>query len=662
VKIQRPLAGSKYEAILQRQSRFLYRAIRIPPRIMTDWNIDKARRLYNVAHWSADYFDINAEGHLIARPLRHDPQGTIDLYELTQELQKQGLTLPVLVRFSDILHDRVRELNEAFAGAMAGNDYRGQFTAVYPIKVNQQRSVVAEILKGGGDHVGLEAGSKPELMAVLAHSRAGAVVVCNGYKDREYVRLALIGRQLGQQVYIVVEKLSELEVVIQESRALGIEPLIGMRVRLASIGAGNWQNTGGEKSKFGLSGTQLLRAVERLRATGMLDALQMMHFHMGSQIPHIGHIQTGVREAARFYAELHKLGVAIKCFNVGGGLGVDYEGSRSRSACSANYSIAEYANNIVQPLRELCDELRLPHPDIVAESGRAMTAHHAVLVTNVIDVEVAQGAGPLPPPAAGAPQIVVDMWDGFQGMAERSPIEAYHDAAYRLSEAQGMFNHGLLNLAQRAHAEQIAYATFAALREHLQPGLKAHREIIDELNEKLADKYFCNFSLFQSVPDVWAIGQIFPVMPLHRLGQAPTRRGVLRDITCDSDGRIDLYVDGEGVRASLALHDVWADEAYLLGIFLVGAYQEILGDMHNLFGDTDSVHVELDGSGGHQVLQPLRGDTVSSVLRHVHFNPAELLDAYRAKIAQATWLNAEQQQSCLAELRAGLEGYTYLED
>ncbi len=629
---------------------------------MTNWDIDKARRLYSIAHWGGGYFDINADGHLVARPAPANEQAVIDLYALTHELSAQGLTLPVLVRFSGILHDRVRTLDEAFASAMALDGYQGRFTAVYPIKVNQQRSVVGEILHYGEDRVGLEAGSKPELMAVLAESRPGALVICNGYKDREYVRLALIGRALGQRVYIVVEKLDETELVIEEARALGVEPLVGVRVRLASIGAGKWQNTGGEKSKFGLSGAQLLRVVDRLRAAGQLGALQMMHFHMGSQIAHIGHIQAGMREAARFYAALHQLGVGVRCINVGGGLGVDYEGSRSRSDCSMNYSIGEYANNIVRALSEVCSEQGLPHPDIVSESGRAMTAHHAVLITNVIDVERPLAPAPIAPPAAEESPILCDMWQGLQSLPERSPIEAYHDATHRLSQVQEMFNHGALSLGERARAEQICYAIFGKVRERLQPGLKAHREILDELDEKLADKYFCNFSLFQSVPDVWAINQIFPVVPLHRLDELPARRGVLCDVTCDSDGRFDLYVNGEGVQSSLPLHEPKSGTPYVLGIFLVGAYQEILGDMHNLFGDTHSVHVTLAADGSYRLEQPRRGDTVSAVLRYVQFDPAELLAAYRRKIGDATHLSAEVRERFLSELGTGLDGYTYLED
>jgi len=569
----------------------------------------------------------------------------------------------VLVRFSDILRHRVDTLCGAFDRAREADGYRGRYTVVYPIKVNQQRSVVEKILSKDKDRVGLEAGSKPELLAVLALSRQdGGVVVCNGYKDREYIRLALIGKELGHRVYIVVEKPSELELVIQESRALGVTPLIGLRMRLASIGAGKWQNTGGEKSKFGLSAAQVLEAVARLRAAQLLPGLQMLHFHMGSQIANIRDIQLGMREAARYYAELRAVGADIRVMNVGGGLGVDYEGTRSRSFCSMNYSVEEYAHNIVHALTEICADQNLPHPDIVTESGRAMTAHHAVLVTNVVDTESAPGADSVPKAGEDEPAIIRDLWQTLTTLSDRSVVEAYHDAAYRLSEAQGMFSHGVLSLAQRARAEQIYFAILWKVRELLQPASRTHREILDELNEKLADKYFCNFSLFQSMPDHWAIDQIFPVVPLNRLNEPPTRRAVLQDITCDSDGRIDLYVDGDAIDSTLPLHPLREHDPYLLGIFLVGAYQEILGDMHNLFGDTDSVHVELMPDGSHRLLQPLRGDTVDSVLRYVHFSADDLLAAYRAKIEHATALSAKCRESYLAELADGLKGYTYLED
>jgi len=624
------------------------------------WTIQRARDTYNIAHWGNGYFDINPEGHVTVRP---DPRAdkVLDLYALTHEFAAHNLTLPVLVRFSGILQHRVQELCGAFDSAMRRDDYRGRYTAVYPIKVNQQKSVVDALLAHGGERLGLEAGSKPELLAVLARSRPDGIVVCNGYKDREFIRLALIGKQIGHRVHIVVEKLSELDLVIEESKALGIVPLLGVRVRLASIGAGKWQNTGGDKSKFGLSAAEVLRVIERLRAEKLLESLQMMHFHMGSQIANIQHIQSGMREGARYYAELRKLGAKITVINVGGGLGVDYEGTRSRSFCSMNYSVTEYANNIVRALWEICHERNLPHPDIVSESGRALTAHHAVLITNVLDVERAPAVESPNAPAADEPQIIQDLWAGLQSLAARPPLEVYHDAAHWLHEAQTMFNHGVLTLKERARAEDIYFSTCRAVRARLQPGTRVHRETLDELNEKLADKVFCNYSLFQSMPDHWAIDQVFPILPLARLNEEPTRRAVLQDITCDSDGRVDLYVDGEGVETSLPLHAPKQGEPYLLGIFMVGAYQEILGDMHNLFGDTDSVHVELMPNGKYELVQPRRGDTVDSVLRYVNFEPQELIANYRAKVEGAKRLSPTQRENYLAELTAGIEGYTYLE-
>ncbi len=641
------------------------------PKKMTEWTIQQARDTYNIAHWGNGYFDINDRGHVVAYVGQTEirPDGTqvgarpgIDLHELAKELVARDLTLPVLVRFSGILHHRIDELCDAFDRASEADGYRGRYTAVYPIKVNQQRSVVSALLNHGGDRVGLEAGSKPELLAVLACSRAGGIVVCNGYKDREYIRLALIGRQLGLQVYIVVEKLSELDLVMSESRSLGVDPLLGVRVRLASLGAGKWQNTGGEKSKFGLSAAEILRVIEHLRAAGMLDALQMMHFHMGSQIANIQHVQNGMREAGRYYAELRRLGANIRSVNVGGGLGVDYEGTRSRSFCSMNYSVSEYAHNIVRALKEVCAESNLPHPDIVTESGRAMTAHHAVLVTNVVEVEAAPGKEM---PEAARPdesQVVQDLWRGLVALSQRPTLETYHDAAHFLTEAQAMFAHGVLDLAARARVEQLYFATCQRVREKLQPGIRTHRETLDELNEKLADKYFCNFSLFQSIPDHWAIDQVFPILPLNRLNEEPNRRAILQDITCDSDGRVDLYVNGEGVESSLPLHFPKPGEPYLLGIFMVGAYQEILGDMHNLFGDTDSVQVEPSADGGYRLIEMRRGDTADSVLRYVHFDPEDLLAAYRQKVAAAEWIDSGRRAAYLDEIQAGLNGYTYLED
>lgn len=629
---------------------------------MNDSTIQRAREIYNIQHWGGGYFDVNATGQLVVRPNRDPAAPGIDLHRLSAEIQQSGLTLPVLVRFADILHDRVDTLCNAFTDAMAEKEYQARYTAVYPIKVNQQRSVVEKILGHGAGRVGLEAGSKPELMAVMALSGdEGGVVICNGYKDREYIRLALIGRQLGMEIYIVVEKLSELEHVIREARDMGIMPLLGMRVRLASLGSGKWQNTGGEKAKFGLSAQQVLAMVERLRSADMLDCLQLLHFHMGSQIANIRDIQRGMREAGRYYSELHRMGVNVRTVDVGGGLGVDYEGTRSRSHCSMNYSVQEYARNVVHALWETCSDNELPFPNIVTESGRAMTAHHAVLITNVIDIERPQEPAEVAAPEDDAPLILHDLWQGLEQLTGRSAVETYHDAVHWLAEARAMYTHGLLSLEQRAHAEQLYSSICQRVRPLLNGSNRAHRELIEELNEILADKVFCNFSVFQSIPDVWAIDQLFPIVPLQRLSEEPSRYAVLQDLTCDSDGRIDQYIDREGIESTLPVHPLRGDEPYLLGIFMVGAYQEILGDMHNLFGDTDSVNVELTPEGGYRLTQPEHGDTVEEVLAYVHFDANELLQAFRRKIAGSK-LAREHLEHYLLELTAGLKGYTYLED
>ncbi len=629
---------------------------------MSDWSLQDARELYNTPHWSDGYFDINSQGHLIARPDRDSSNPGADLDQITRELRQSGLKLPILMRFTGILHNRIDSLCDAFQHAMQQHNYCANYTAVYPIKVNQQHSIVQEILDHGAERVGLEAGSKPELMIVLALSNAnGGVIICNGYKDREYIRLALIGRRLGHRIYIVVEKLSELELIIEEADNLGITPLIGVRTRMTSIGAGKWQNTGGEKSKFGLSAAQVLHMVERLKACQKLDSLQLLHFHLGSQIANIRDIQRGMREAARNYAELHRLGAKIETVDVGGGLGVDYEGTRSRSFCSMNYGLHEYAHNVVHAFKEICDKESLPQPAIITESGRAMTAHHAVLVTDVIDSET---TAPLttPSPIQNEAPLLHDLWAGLQqlGSNQRSITEIYHDAGHLLADAQQMYTHGIFSLQQRARAEQLYFASCAKIRTLLRPDSRSHREILDELNEKLTDKYFVNFSLFQSIPDVWAIEQLFPIMPIHRLDEQPERRAMLTDITCDSDGRIDHYIHSGGIEHSLPLHSIKPDEPYLLAIFMVGAYQEILGDMHNLFDNTNSVHITVNPDGSYQLSDALHGDTVESVLKSVHFEVEALLTRYRLKIAAAK-LTKEQCQYFQQELEIGLSGYTYLE-
>lgn len=624
-----------------------------------EWSVQQSRDLYNIAYWSDGFFDVNDQGHVVAYPDGRRDHPGIDLIELADKMHTSGLSLPILVRFSDILKQRFQRLQKAFGRAMQEYGYQGGYLGVYPIKANQQRRVLEEVVHLG---VGLEAGSKPELLAVLAlSSQPGSVIVCNGYKDREYIRLALIGQRLGHKVYIILEKLSELDLVLDEANKMGIEPTLGIRVRLANVGAGKWQHTGGEKSKFGFSAAQVLSIVEHLKKVDRLSVLQLIHFHIGSQIANIADIQRGMRECARYYSELRALNVPIEVVDVGGGLGVDYEGTRSRSFCSMNYSMQEYANNIVYTLEETCKEHNLPHPQIITESGRAMAAHHALLIVNVIDVEKVTSEKQLVPVQSDEAMVLRELWDGYSNISERSASEVYHDACHWMSEVRSMYNLGVISLEERARAEQIYLAICLKLSETLKHSVRSHREVLDELNEKLADKFFCNFSLFQSLPDAWAIDQIFPIMPLSRLEEKPTSRAVLQDITCDSDGRVDQYVDGEGVETTLPLVPYRPGEPYLLGIFLVGAYQEILGDMHNLFGDTHSVNVELQPDNSYQLVHPVKGDLVESMLRYVQLDSKELLASYREQLERAN-LSAKETEEYLETLSEGLEGYTYLED
>ncbi|SFX39080.1 biosynthetic arginine decarboxylase [Marinospirillum alkaliphilum] len=625
-----------------------------------------ANKVYNIQHWGSGYFFANPAGRIEVQPSSDRP-ARLNLTDLVSQLREAGVTLPVLVRFPDILQDRVNRLCAAFDRAIENHDYQGGYTAVYPIKVNQQRRVVEELLESQARvdaRVGLEAGSKPELLAVLALAGTKpTTLVCNGYKDREYLRLALMGERLGHKVYIVVEKPSEAALALEEGRQLGIRPRLGVRARLSSIGKGHWQDSGGEKSKFGLAASQLLAMVEQLRQADALDCLQLLHFHLGSQIANIRDIQRGLKECGRFYQELLAQGAPVQVVDVGGGLGIDYDGTRSRNVCSINYSMAEYANNVVHALHQVCEANDLPHPHLISESGRALTAHHAVLITNIIDVE-APDLTPPAPPEEDAPLILHELWRVYgqaaEDIDERSLVETWHDVVQALSEAQDMYIHGLLDLPGRALAERIY--TCCAARIHLQLNLsnRVHREIHDELNEKLADKLFVNFSLFQSLPDTWGIQQVFPVLPLSGLETPPTRRGVIQDITCDSDGRIDEYVDAQGLESTLPIPD-WAEQdEKLLGFFLTGAYQEILGDLHNLFGDTDSVDVVLDDQGQAVLENLIKGDTVDRVLRYVNFDPDQLLASLKDQLA-ASNLDAAQKQLFLQLFEEGLSGYTYLE-
>lgn len=616
-----------------------------------EWDVAQARNTYAISNWGAGFFDIDEHGHVMVFPKKDPALGSIDLYELAQKLRHPGFSFPILVRFTDILCQRVQHLRDAFAQASEDHDYKGAYTPVYPIKVNQQRTVIEAIMGETQRGAGLEAGSKPELLAILALARNN-VVICNGYKDSAYIRLALIGVILGLDTYIVIEKPSEVKLILAESQALGVKPRLGVRVRLASISAGMWQNTGGEKSKFGLAPNDLLTVIDSLRNSGYLDNLTMLHFHVGSQIANIHDIKTAVKEAARHYAELHRLGVRIDYVDAGGGLGVDYEGSGSRNFCSMNYTIEDYANAVVSGFKHVCEQAQLPHPHIATEAGRAMSAHHAVLITNVVDVETVSRHG------HSQQSDDTDLLRPCD--SNTSILEIYHNAHYEISEKRSMYLQGKTRLPDLAQANDKYEKICLAIRDQLDINIRAHRDLLDELNERLADKVFCNFSVFQSMPDVWAIQQIFPLMPIHRLEQEPTQRAVIQDLTCDSDGRIDNYIDGQSIENTVPLHTWRSDQEYLVGFFLVGAYQEILGDMHNLFGDTHSINVEVDDKGGHRFVEPVWGDGVGDLLNYVHLDPARLKATFKFKLNKAA-LSSEQHLAFEEFFSESLSAYTYLE-
>ena len=623
------------------------------------WSIDQARKTYSIPHWAEGYFDVDAAGRIVVAP--KGAQGpAIPLPDVVDAARAKGAKLPLLVRFPDILGNRLGKLQAAFAQARQDWDYAGGYTAVYPIKVNQHAAVAGTLASHHGEGFGLEAGSKPELMAVLALSRPGGLIVCNGYKDREYIRLALIGRKLGLQTYIVIEKPSELKLALEEAAALGVKPGLGVRMRLASLGAGKWQNSGGDKAKFGLDPRQLLTLWKELRDAGMGDCLELLHFHMGSQISNVRDIAAGMREATRYFVELSHQGAKISHVDVGGGLGIDYEGTRSRSYNSVNYGIHHYASSIVQPLAEACRAEGLPPPRIITECGRAMTAHHAVLVANVTEVERAP-EGRVPEPHDDESHPVRQLRELHGEMAGRPAVEVFHEAAQAHAEGLSLYALGQLDLVQRARIDDLFYAIAHAVKARLTYDEKSHRDLLDELNERLVDKYFVNFSVFESMPDVWAIDQVFPIVPIERLDEAPTRRGVIADMTCDSDGKIDTYVENEDLDSSLPLHELRPGESYRLGFFLVGAYQEILGDIHNLFGDTDAVEVRATAAGGYAITQQRRGDTTDVMLDYVGYKLDDLRRIYRARVG-AIDIGPTEAARLNAELEAGLNGYTYLSD
>jgi arginine decarboxylase len=628
------------------------------------WTAADSMDLYNVRGWGNNYFSVNDRGNISVHP-GGIAAPAIDLKDLVDEVRQRGIGLPLLIRFSEIIKARVVELNEAFGRAMAEYGYNNVYRGVYPIKVNQDRYLVERLVAYGRPyHFGLEAGSKPELLAVMALLEdEEALIVCNGYKDEEYVETALLASKLGRTVILVVEKPSELALIRQIAEKTGVRPRIGIRSRLSARGSGHWEASGGDRSKFGLSGRDLLNAVDYLRRHEMLDTFELLHFHLGSQISSIRSVKDALREAAQIYVNLVKMGASMRYLDVGGGLGIDYDGSNTNFASSLNYTLQEYANDIVFGVMEVCDHEEVPHPILVSESGRATVAHHAVLIVEVVGV-AEFSVGKLPrqlPQDAELP--LKHLLETCREVSRKNLLESYHDAISYRDECLSLFNLGHLSLENRGTAEDLFWATCQKILK-ITRTLPQVPEDLEGLERTLADTYFCNFSVFQSLPDSWAIDQLFPIVPIHRLLEDPSSRAVLADITCDSDGKIDHFIDRRDVKSVLELHPLQGDAPYYLGAFLVGAYQEILGDLHNLFGDTNTVHVSLDAEEGYSIDGVVAGDSVEQVLRYVRYNRGDLVARVRqaAEAAmRAKRMTLEESRLLVRRYEEGLSGYTYLE-
>ena len=634
------------------------------------WDIQQARNLYNVRRWGAKYFDINDAGHVTATP-QQEAGAAVDLTDVIEEAKARGLKFPLLIRFQDILRHRVEAINTAFHNSIAEYNYQGSYRGVFPIKVNQLREVVEEILDAGKPYdFGLEVGSKPELFAGLAlQNQLGSLIICNGYKDAGFIKMALLGTKLGKKVIMVVEKLEELRNIITISKQLGVEPAVGIRARLLSKGAGKWAESGGENAKFGLSTVELLTATEMLKAENLSHCLKLLHFHIGSQVPDILTVKKAVQEAARFYAKLTKMGFTIEFMDVGGGLGVDYDGSRSAFDSSTNYTLQEYANDIVYYIADVCNAEKVPHPNIISESGRAIVAHHSVLI-----VEVFGAIEKIRPGAAFAygdseHALVRELLDIRKNLAKLNKLEAFHDAQERKEDAHQMFTLGLLDLPDKARIENLYWEISRAVVESFK-GQAYIPEEIRKLEDSLGDQYLCNFSVFQSLLDHWALGQLFPIMPVNRLDERPTREATLVDITCDSDGQINKFIDLRDVRDTLPLHALKPNgnglpEPYYLGFFLMGAYQDIMGDLHNLFGRVNEVHVflEPDEPTGYYIEEIIEGDTIVKSLAAVQYDENELKRQMKAQMDEAIKsdrMKPSEAMRLLDDYERGLKEYTYL--
>jgi len=633
------------------------------------WTIEDSEELYRIQGWGDPYFSINAAGHVTVSP-KGDRGGSLDLFDLVNALQLRNLGLPLLIRFSDILEDRLERLNAVFGRAIARYNYPGVYRGVFPVKCNQQRHLIEDLVKFGEPHrFGLEAGSKPELMIALATLQTPeALLICNGYKDREYIQAAILARRLGKNTIIVLEQLEEVDLVIEESRKLGIRPVVGVRAKLSAKGIGRWGNSAGDRAKFGLSVPQILEAVEKLRAAEMLGCLQLLHYHIGSQISAIAVIKDAIREASQIYVELAKLGAAMQYLDVGGGLGVDYDGSKTNFYASKNYNIQNYANDIVAEVKEACEERNLPAPTLVSESGRAIAAHQSVLVFDVLGTSDVVAEEPQPP-TPNEHLIIQNLYETYRAISAETYQEAFHDATQFKEEAVSLFGFGYLSLSERARAERLYWGCCARILAIVRQQEYVPDDL-EDLEKIMASIYYINLSVFQSAPDTWAIDQLFPILPIHRLDEEPTQRGTLADLTCDSDGKINQFIDLRDVKSVLELHPLKptpanapsAHEPYYLGMFLGGAYQEIMGNLHNLFGDTNAVHIKLTPTG-YQIEHVVKGDTMKEVLGYVQYDTEDLVESIRRQTEQALQegrISIPEAQQLLQNYEHSLNRYTYL--
>ena len=630
---------------------------------MKKWTIEDSNELYNMSGWGTSYFGINEKGDVYVTPCKDDTQ--IDLHDVMDELSLRDITPPVLLRFPDILDNRIEKTWSCFKKASDEYGFTGENFIIYPIKVNQMQPVVEEIISHGRKfNLGLEAGSKPELHAVIAvQCQSDSLIICNGYKDQSYIELALLAQKMGKRIFIVVEKLNELEIIAKAAKKLNVRPNLGIRIKLASSGSGKWEESGGDASKFGLTSSELLKALEILEKKEMKDCLRLIHFHIGSQITKIRRIQTALREASQFYIQLHKMGYNVDFVDCGGGLGVDYDGTRSpNSESSVNYSIQEYVNDCIYTFVEAANRNGIQHPNIITESGRSLSAHHSVLVIDVLETASLPEMDDEFEPGEASHPLVKDLYDIWDNLNPRTMLEDWHDAEQIRDEALDLFSHGIVDLQTRAEIERMYWSVCREINS-LAKSLKHTPEELKNLDKILADKYFCNFSLFQSLPDAWAVDQLFPIVPLQRLNERPTRSATLQDITCDSDGKITNFVTNRNISHILPVHTLRKNEPYYLGVFLVGAYQEILGDMHNLFGDTHAAHITVK-DGRYHIDQIFDGETVEEVLNYVQYNPKKLvrqLEVWVTKSVKQGKISLEEGKEFLSNYRSGLYGYTYLE-